>query len=82
MKEPREREIAPTHFLPWHKKGLSGQHHAPAVLYPQEWTPGTHFIGGWVGPRAGLDTEDRKKSFAPARDQTPVVQSIVRHYTD
>jgi hypothetical protein len=23
-------------------------------LYPQERT-GTHFIGGWVGPRAGLD---------------------------
>jgi hypothetical protein len=26
----------------------------PRPLYPRE-RPGTHFIGGWVGPRAGLD---------------------------
>ena len=26
----------------------------PQPLYPRE-RPGTHFIGGWVGPRAGLD---------------------------
>jgi hypothetical protein len=24
-----------------------------------EWTPGTHWIGGWVGLRAGLGTEAR-----------------------
>jgi len=34
--------------------GVSGKQHAPAVLYPRERT-GTHFTGGWVGPRAGLD---------------------------
>ena len=33
---------------------VEGQSHAPAVLYPRE-RPGTHCIGGWVGPRAGLD---------------------------
>jgi len=27
---------------------------APAVLPPGK-GPGTYFIGGWVGPRAGLD---------------------------
>jgi len=26
----------------------------PAALYPRE-RPGTHFTGGWVGPRAILD---------------------------
>jgi len=26
----------------------------PRPLYPRE-RPGTHCIGGWVGPRAGLD---------------------------
>jgi hypothetical protein len=41
--------------------GVSGQHHAPAALYPQEWTPGTHCIEGWVGLRAGLDTGTRGK---------------------
>jgi len=34
--------------------GVSGQQHAPAVLYPRE-RPGTHCTGGWVGPRAILD---------------------------
>jgi len=33
---------------------VSGQQHASAALYPQA-RPGTHFTGGWVGPRAGLD---------------------------
>jgi len=40
-------------------EGGSGQQHGPAALYPRE-RPGTHFTGGWVGPRAGLD--GRKKS--------------------
>ena len=35
---------------------MSGQQHAPAVLYPRE-RPGTHCTGGWVGLRAGLDGE-------------------------
>jgi hypothetical protein len=30
-----------------------------------ERTPGTHWTGGWVGPRAGLDTEDRGKARLP-----------------
>jgi hypothetical protein len=25
--------IAPAHSQPWHKMGVSGQHHAPAMLY-------------------------------------------------
>jgi hypothetical protein len=29
---------------------MIGQLHAPAALHP-----GTHWIGGWLGPRAGLD---------------------------
>ena len=35
---------------PWHQKGVSGQQHVPAALYPRE-RPGTHSIGGWVGLR-------------------------------
>jgi hypothetical protein len=26
-----------------------------------ERTPGTHWIGGWVGPRAGLDDVEKRK---------------------
>jgi hypothetical protein len=31
------------------------------VLSPGEDSPGTHWTGGWVGPRAGLGTEVRGK---------------------
>ena len=37
-----------------HWKGVRGQRHAPAALYPRE-RPGTHCTGGWVGPRAVVD---------------------------
>jgi hypothetical protein len=47
----------------------------------RERTPGTHWTGSWVGPRAGLDAKE-EKFFAPARNRTPVVQWIVRHHTD
>jgi hypothetical protein len=30
----------------------------PTPFYPLERAPGTHWIGGWVGPRAGLNAED------------------------
>ena len=33
---------------------VGGQRHAPAALPPVK-RPGTHCIGGGVGPRAGLD---------------------------
>jgi hypothetical protein len=46
--------------------GVSGQHHAPAALLPPgERTPGTHWTGGWVDARAGLDTEARGKNPLP-----------------
>jgi len=35
-------------------EGGGGQRHASAPIYRRE-RPGTHFIGGWVDPRAGLD---------------------------
>jgi hypothetical protein len=41
--------------------GMSGRRHAPAALYSWERTPGTHWIGGWVSLRAGLDTQARVK---------------------
>jgi hypothetical protein len=54
------------------------------VFTPGERTPGTHCTGGWVGPRAGLDTEDRGKILCPCRGSNPdrpVVHPVVRHYT-
>jgi hypothetical protein len=43
---------------------------------PWEITRGTHWIGGWLGPRSGLDAVGRQKS-GPCRDSNPDC-----HYTD
>jgi len=40
---------------------LGGQRHIPAILPPGK-RPGTHFTGGWMGHRTGL--EGRGKSRA------------------
>ena len=50
------------------RMGVSGQQHAPAALYPRE-RAGTHFTGGLVGPRAGLD--GRKISSPPGFNPGP-----------
>ena len=43
--------------------------------------PGTHCIGGWVGPRNGL--EGCGKSRPPHRDCDPrTVQPVASRYTD
>jgi len=50
------------------RRGVSGQQHAPAALYPLE-RHDTHFTGGWMGPWAGLD--GRKFSSLPGFDSGP-----------
>jgi len=52
---------------------MSDQLHAPIVLPPEEIAPDTHWIGGWVGPRAGLDTALAKgeKNHCPCRESDP-----------
>jgi len=54
---------------------------SPGRALPPERTPGTHLVGGWVGLRAGLDTETKGKKMS-AGDRTPIVQSGVRHCTE
>jgi hypothetical protein len=79
-----ERRYSSYSFTTSALDGVSGQLHAPAALYPRGKDPGTHCTGGWVGPRAGLDTEDRGKILYPRRGSNPdrpVVQPVVRHYT-
>jgi hypothetical protein len=38
---------------------------------PRERAPGTHWIGGWVGPRAVLDAVVKRKTLSPCRDSNP-----------
>jgi hypothetical protein len=48
---------------------------------PKERAPGTHWIGGWVGPWAVLDAVVKRQIPSPRREsnpKTPIVQSIDR----
>jgi hypothetical protein len=63
--------------------GVSGQHHAPAALYPRGKNPPVPIRqkAGWaLEPVWTLRLEE--KSSASVRDKTLVVQSVVRHYND
>ena len=51
----------------------------PRPIYPRE-RPGIHCIGGWVGPRAGLD--GCGKSRPPPGFDPRTVQPVVNRYTD
>jgi hypothetical protein len=45
----------------------------PRPLYPEEKAPGTHWIGGWVDPGAGLDDfEERKFLTLPGLELRPL----------
>jgi hypothetical protein len=59
-------------------EGVSSQQQAPAALYPQE-RAGTHFTGGWVGPRAGIDG---RKNLFPTGIRSRTVQPVVSRCTD
>jgi hypothetical protein len=43
---------------------VSGQLHAPAALHPGK-VLGTHWIGGWVGTKAGLYAVVRRNKSHP-----------------
>ena len=57
---------------------VGGQRHAPAPLPPG--IPGTHYIGGWVGSKAGLD--GCGKSHPPPGFDPRTVQLVASRYTD
>jgi hypothetical protein len=51
----------------------------------RERAPGTHWIGGWMGPRAVLDAMVNRKIPNPRREwnpRTPIVQAVTQRYTD
>jgi len=56
-------------------EGVSGQHYAPAALYPPE-RPGTHFTGGPQG-RSGL-----AENLVPTGIRSRTAQPVVSRYTD
>jgi hypothetical protein len=50
----------------------------PGCFTPGERAPGTHWIGGWVDPRAGFRRCGEEKNLAKAMEHT-VLCSIVDH---
>jgi hypothetical protein len=57
----------------------------PSRFTPRERASGTHWIGGWVGPRAVLDAVVKRKIPSPRREsnpRTPIVHPVAQHYTD
>jgi hypothetical protein len=73
-----------TFSWPRHYLEVSGQLHAPAALPPGK-SPGTHFIGGWVDPTAGLDDMEKWKLFTLPGLELPlplVVKPVASLYSD
>jgi len=63
---------------PRYYKGVSGQQYAPAALHPRE-KHGTHFTGGWVGPRGRSGwPENLVPTGIRSRTVQPVAQSVYR----
>jgi hypothetical protein len=60
-----ERKYSAYLFLTLAVPEVTSQHHKPFALYPQGKDPISHCIGGWVGLRAGLDSETRGKNSLP-----------------
>jgi hypothetical protein len=67
--------------------GLAGQRHSPAALRLGK-RPGTHFTGGWVGPRTGLDgcgksrlRRDSIPNFQRVAILTTLIRATVKNYT-
>jgi hypothetical protein len=61
----------------------SASHHGRFT--PRERDPLTHWIGGWVGPRAILDAVVKRKIPSPRREsnpRTPIVQPVAKRYND
>ena len=58
--------------------GVDSQCHAMAALLPRK-RPGTHYKGGWVGPRVSLDGNG--KSRPPPGFDLRTIQPIARHYS-
>ena len=57
--------------------GVGGHRHAPAALPPGN--TGTHRIGGWLGPRAGLNWCGKSR---PTGIRSRTVELVASRYTD
>jgi hypothetical protein len=76
--------IAPTHSRPRHQMGVSGQHHAPAALYPRGKDPRYPLYRRLGGPQSRSGHRGYRKILSPLPGSNPdrtAVQPVARHYT-
>jgi hypothetical protein len=60
-----------THSLTSALDGCEWSASHPGGFNPREGAPGTHWIGGWVGPRASLDVVVKRETPSPRRKSNP-----------
>jgi hypothetical protein len=80
-----EWRYSSTHSLTFALDGGESLASRPGRFTPKERATGTHWIGGWVGPRAVLDTVVKRKIPSPCRESNPrtaIVQPVAQRYTD
>jgi hypothetical protein len=65
----RSGVLAPT-FLTWALDGSERSASRSCRFNPGERAPGTHWLGGWVGPRFDLDAAEKRKNLH-CRDSNP-----------
>jgi rubredoxin len=66
-----EWRYSSTHSWPPNYMDVCGYVYAPAALPPRERAAGTHWIQGWMGPRAGLDAVVKRKIPSPCQESNP-----------
>jgi hypothetical protein len=68
------------HQIIWDSEGLvpgililevDGSEGSTGSFISVERASGTHFEGGWLGPRADLDADVQRKIYAPCREYNP-----------
>jgi hypothetical protein len=85
MKAYEEWRYSSTHSLTSARYGGEWSASCSGRFTPRERAPGTHWIGGCVGPRAILDAVVKRKIPSPRREskpRTPIVQPVAQRYTD
>jgi hypothetical protein len=64
-------EVYSTNFLTSALDGGEWSASRPCRFTPRERAPGIHWIGGWMGPRGGLDAVVKRKIPRPRRELKP-----------
>jgi hypothetical protein len=62
--------------------GFSRKTQLHGVSYHRKAAPDTHWIGGTVGPKSGLNVLAKRRIIAPDYNRSPVIQPVASHFTD